>query len=211
MVKFWQAELLHTTSPRVHSTRLRVCVHNVPVCTGTTRTWRVTHDTPHRAHTSTQHNKTTRPQRHTETDRDRQRHIVTQREDRDRERREETRVKIHFQCGGAWPFLVDVRIFGLFRLRTILWPVKCPVRFIFDFFQCTMAGQNFLNICELFILCSYSIHFFGHAVTVSKFSELFRYAATVFLNIKQNVTEKVKIPQIPYTDRVVDVFVAQSC
>ncbi len=44
----------------------------------------------------------------------------------------------------------------------------------------------FLNICELIFLCSYSFHFlnnffFAYAVTVSNFSELFIYAATVFL------------------------------
>ena len=52
-------------------------------------------------------------------------------------------------------------------------------------FQCTLAGQQFFNICELIFLCSYSFlffyyYFFAYAVTVSNFSELFICAATVF-------------------------------
>ena len=48
-----------------------------------------------------------------------------------------------------------------------------------------MAGQQFFNFCELFILCSYSSQFiffelFTYAVTVSNFSELFSSAAAVF-------------------------------
>ena len=36
------------------------------------------------------------------------------------------------------------------------WPAEqCQVRFIFDFFQCPLAGQQSFNICELFNLCSY--------------------------------------------------------
>ena len=37
---------------------------------------------------------------------------------------------------------------------------SCQVRFIFDFFQCIMAGQQFFNFCELFILGSYSFEKF---------------------------------------------------
>ena len=63
----------------------------------------------------------------------------------------------------------------------IFWLIPfAQVRFIIDFFHCPLAGQQFFNICELFILCSYSFHFFGSAVTVSKFSELLSHAATVF-------------------------------
>ena len=45
-----------------------------------------------------------------------------------------------------------------------------------------MAGQQFFNFCELFILRSYSSQFiffelFTYAVTVSNFSELFSSAA----------------------------------
>ena len=81
--------------------------------------------TPHTTHHHTTQNNT---QQHTETetDRDRQRQRKkTEKEDRDRERIEDgrgetrqekrrrkrrrqdnRREKIHFQCGGAWPFLV---------------------------------------------------------------------------------------------------------
>ena len=69
---------------------------------------------------------------HNNTRRQRQRQTETEKEDRDRERREDgrgetrqekirqkktrqdkRREKIHFQCGGAWPFFVDVVIFWL--------------------------------------------------------------------------------------------------
>ena len=65
-------------------------------------------------------------------------------------------------------------------------PKQCPVKFIFDFIQCPLAGQQFFIICELIFLCSYSFlffffeFFFAYAVTVSIFSELFIYAAIVF-------------------------------
>ena len=62
-------------------------------------------------------------------------------------------------------------------------PTQCPVKVIFDFIQCPLAGQQFFIICELIFLCSYSFFFeffFAYAVTVSNFSELFIYAATVF-------------------------------
>ena len=73
-------------------------------------------------HTTTHHNtlqqKNTTHHTETETERDRdRRQRETEKEDRNRERRgdereedktrEERREKIHFQCGGAWPFSVD--------------------------------------------------------------------------------------------------------
>ena len=87
----------------------------------------VPHHTP--PHNTEQHTTTHGDrdrQRQTETDRDRQRQRKkTEKEDRDRERIEDgrgetrqekrrrkrrrqdnRREKIHFQCGGAWPFLV---------------------------------------------------------------------------------------------------------
>ena len=89
------------------------------------------HNTRHNStpqHNTTQHNTPHNTQQHTETetDRDRQRQRKkTEKEDRDRERIEDgrgetrqekrrrkrrrqdnRREKIHFQCGGAWPFLV---------------------------------------------------------------------------------------------------------
>ena len=88
----------------------------------------VSHTTHHTAHHTAHTTTTTQPQHNhteteTETDRDRQRQTETEKEDRDRERREDgrgetrqekrrqkktrhdkRREKIHFQCGGAWPF-----------------------------------------------------------------------------------------------------------
>ena len=114
-------------------THVSTCVRVVPVHTGTFWTYtrgRVewTHggfSVPHTTHThinthnTTQHN-TLRPQHHTTTERDRERETETETDrDRDRERdrdrqrqREQRREKIHFQCGGAWPFFffVDVVI-----------------------------------------------------------------------------------------------------
>ena len=89
------------------------------------------------------------------------------------------------------------------RLRTRLEPPKqCQVRFIFHFFQRILAGQQFFLICELIFLCSYSFHFFlnffsGYAVTVSKFSELFNYAVTVFL--PELILHKYSVEGYTYT------------
>ena len=91
--------------------------------------------TPHRPHTTPRH----KTQHHTETDRDRQRQTETETEGEEwtkektnrQEQREERRVKrekIHFQCGGAWPFFVGVVIFQL-----IPFAEQCQVKFIFDF------------------------------------------------------------------------------
>ena len=128
-------------APRAHV--YKTCARVVLVHTGTFRTctrrrveWthgvfqRVRHDTPQ--HNTTQHNNTTTTP-HGDRDRDRQRQTETDKEDRDRERREDgrgetrqektrekktrqdkRREKIHFQCGGARPFLVGVVIFCLF-------------------------------------------------------------------------------------------------
>ena len=109
------------------------------VLSGHTGFFSVSHTTHHTAHTTqhnttqhnttqhntTQHNTTrhdtTRPQHHTETetetDRDRQRQrkkTGTEREEKtEEERQDKRREKIHFQCGGAWPFFVGVVIFWL--------------------------------------------------------------------------------------------------
>ena len=71
------------------------------------------------------------------------------------------------------------------RQRPIPMPAKqCQVRFIFDFFQCPLAGQQFLNLFELFLLYAVTVSFFHFwfcsYITVSNFEELFSYAATVF-------------------------------
>ena len=85
--------------------RHRVFVQNVPVCTGTTRTHVATcvRVVPARTHgdigghTAPHH---TTPRRHTKTP-----HTKERRQDKRRE-------KIHFQCGGAWPFFVGEVISG---------------------------------------------------------------------------------------------------
>ena len=79
------------------------------VLSGHTGFFSVSHTTPHRTHTTPQHktqhttthhnNTTTAP--HDSRERQRQRETET-----DREREEKRREKIHFQCGGAWPFFV---------------------------------------------------------------------------------------------------------
>ena len=119
----------NTPSARLSTqTRLHMYVQNVPVCTGTTR-FEWTHGffqrfTPHHntAHTTqTTHHTRHKTQHHTETDRDRQRQTETETEGEEgteekttrQEQREERRVKrekIHFQCGGAWPFFIGVVI-----------------------------------------------------------------------------------------------------
>ena len=99
--------------------------------------------------------------------------------------REEIRQKISFQCGGAWPFSVD-GVFCLVKpVNARVFSKQCQVRFVFDFFQCSLAGQQFFNICELSIVYSYSFKFFifWFCSLVSKFSELFSYASTVLPGI----------------------------
>ena len=56
-------------------------------------------------------------------------------EDREDKTTEERTEKIHFQCGGAWPFFVDVVICLVKPVkRPIPWPAEqCQVRFILDF------------------------------------------------------------------------------
>ena len=90
-----------------------------------------THHNAHTPHHNTRHNipqhtTTARPQHHTKTEterqtereRDRERRRRQRREEKREERRErrrERREKIHFQCGGAWPFLVVVVLFILVK------------------------------------------------------------------------------------------------
>ena len=140
------------------------------------------HTTPHTHHTTytqdtTYHNtpqqhdhNTSRKQRQTETDRDRQRQTETDRDrERDRERRqrqkEKRREKIHFQCGGAWLFFVDLN----------------RVNYDSSFISFSALGRSTV-FYYLRIKFSMQLQFFlDYAVTVSKFSELFSYAATFFL------------------------------
>ena len=126
---------------------------------------RVTHDTPHHTNNTTQHNttqhnttqhNTTRTQHEHNTNTTRTQHHTTQREtetDRDRQRQ---RKKTGTQGEEKNKTREERRfIFSMVRLRTRLeLPKQCQVRPIFDFFQHPLAGQQFFNICELFILCS---------------------------------------------------------
>ena len=130
------------TSPCVHSTRPRVYVQNIAVyagrhhahmlkhvcawCRHTRTRFERTHwdvlsgHTPYTTHTTTHHNNTTTTPN---GDRDRERRQKTEKRRRMRRRQDKRREKIHFQCGGAGPFLVDgmlclvnsgcARVFGL--------------------------------------------------------------------------------------------------
>ena len=150
---------------------LKTHVRVVPAYTGVFSVSHTTHPTHHNPPQPPHHTETD-----TERDRDKERRGDEREEDREDKTTEERTEKIHFQCGGAWPFFVDVVIFWLIPLRTKLVLAKqCQVRFILDFSRLTV-----FIICELIFLCSYSFHFFAYAVTVSNFSELFFYAATVF-------------------------------
>ena len=125
------------------------------------------HTTPHTHRTHTRHNipqhtTTTRQQHLTtaETDRDRERDRKRQREKR-REKRGERREKIHFQCGGAWPFFVHgvlclVKPVNA-RFLSLLNSVKYDSSLIS--FSAPWQVNSFFNICELMILCSYSFLF----------------------------------------------------
>ena len=71
-----------------------------------------TTQTTHQIH-DTRHN-TTRRQTETEKeDRDRGRRGDEREDDKTRAERRVKREKIHFQCGGAWPFFIGVVIFRL--------------------------------------------------------------------------------------------------
>ena len=146
-------------------TRLRVYVQNVSVCTGRTRTQvstcargAGTHGgvlnvhtetcfvdtlvffqcaTPHTTHHHTTQNNT---QQHTETE--------TEKEDRDRERRDDGRGETRQEkredsfCSvvvhGLFCWCSDFLVSSVCARDLSL--LKCQVRFIFDFFQCSLAG-----------------------------------------------------------------------
>ena len=90
--------------------------------------------------------------------------------------REERRQKINFQCGGAWPFLVDGvlclvhlvnhRVFSLLH------------RFKYD---CSLISFRHLGPSTVFFLRKISANYLFYAVTV-QFFEFFCYAATVFFS-----------------------------
>ena len=142
-------------APRTHvSTCVRVVLVHTGTCGVDTRAFQcVTHHTPHNNHTqqhhtqqhhtttqdTTHHNNTTtntsRKQRQTETERDRERR---------RRQKEKRREKIHFQCGGAWLFFVDLN------------RVNCDSSFISFSASWPVNSFYFLRIN---FLCSYSFHF----------------------------------------------------
>ena len=86
---------------------------------------RVTHHTYHTPH----HNPPQQHDHHT-TQRQTERETLGEEETKEKKtrelKREERREKIHFQCGGAWPFFVGVVIFRLipFARETLLNSVK---------------------------------------------------------------------------------------
>ena len=103
----------------------------------------------------TRQDKTRQDKRREEKRREEKRRQDKTRQDKTREekrREEKRREENHFQCGGAWPFLVDVvlclghpvndRVFSLLNR------VKYDCSLIF--LQCILAGQQFFNFCELF-------------------------------------------------------------
>ena len=125
------------------------------------------HTTPHKPRTPTRNN--TRRQRQTDRDRQRQRKKTgtereekteedrqdKRREDKKKTRQDKRREKIHFQCGGARPFFVDVVLCLVHpvnaRFLSLVNSVKYDSSLIS--FQCPLAGQQFLIICELIFLC----------------------------------------------------------
>ena len=137
-------------------------------------------------------------------DRDRQRQRETEKEDRDRERRgdereedktraeqrEERRVKREdsfsvWWCG-AWPFFVDgvLCLVKPVNARVLSLPNSVKYDSSFISFSAPWQFNSFIiSVNYLFYAVAVSKNclfiFFGYAVTVSKFSELFNYAATV--------------------------------
>ena len=128
-----------------------------------------------------------RPQHHTETE--------TEKEDREKKQRkrrrkrirpDKRREKIHFQCGGAWPFFVDGVLFLVnpvcARDLCLLSSVKYDSSLIS--FSASWPVNSFFNFCELIILCSYSFqsYFLNYLLVLQFriFSKLFSYVATVF-------------------------------
>ena len=132
------------------------------------------HTTHHTAHTPHHNARHDIPQQHDNNTSRQQRQRETE-TDRDKERREERREKrFIFSVVVHWPFFVDVVIFWLIPFAPDSLACQTVSSKIHFRFQCSLAGQQFSNICELFILCSFSfqiffIYFFGYAVTVSKF------------------------------------------
>ena len=177
-------------APRAHveNTRTRGAGTHGVFQRVTHHTHHTAHTTHHTPHTTPQPTITTRPPHHTETDRerDRQRERQTERErDRDRkrkrkktekedrERRQRQREEIHFQCGGAWPFLVD-------GVLCLVHPVSDP--------GCSMLNRVKYDCSLISFSASWQVNSFFtsasyliYSVTVFNFYffELWNHAVTV--------------------------------
>ena len=140
------------------------------------------HTTPQHTtqHTTTHHNtpqqhdhNTSRKQRQRETETDRERRR-RQREEKREERRSDTRrEKIHFQCGGAWPFLVDVVLCLVHPVNDRVFSLLNGVKYDCSVFSFSASWP----VNSFFISANCLIR----AVTVFNFPKLFSGAATVFL------------------------------
>ena len=136
------------------------------VLSGHTEFLSVSHDTP-------QHN-TTQQHDHNTTRRQRQRQTET---DRDRERREDGRGETRQE---------KRRQKKTRQARDLSLPNSVKYDSSLIFFSAPWQVNSFL-ISANYLFCAVTVfHFFGYAVTVSNFSELFSYAATVFFFARIN-------------------------
>ena len=141
-------------------------------------TWGFHGATQHTQHHNTRHN-TTRRQTETETERQRKKTETegeegTKEKKTRQEQREERRVKrekIHFQCGGAWPFSVD-GVLGLVhpvnaRFLSLLNSVKYDSSLIS--FSAPWQVNNFFYLRIIYSMqLQFSFFKNGYAVTVPK-------------------------------------------
>ena len=88
-------------------------------------------------------------------------HTTPQQLDHNTTRRQRKKTETGRQCGGAWLFSVD-------GVLCLVHPVNDPVFGLLNSVKydsslipfSALAGQQFFDICELFILCSCSFSFF---------------------------------------------------
>ena len=99
-----------------------------------------THHTPH-------HNPPQQHDHHTTRTREKRRREEERRRQENR-REGERREKIRFQCGGAWPFLIDGVLCLVKPVNARFLSLLNRVKYgsSFDFFQCILAGQQFFLI-----------------------------------------------------------------
>ena len=89
---------------------------------------------------------------------------------KDKTRQDKRREKIHFQCGGVWPFFVGVVIFWLIPFAHVslaCYTVSSTIHF------------QFFNFCEFIFLCSYSFHFFLNFFCLCSYS--FKFFRIIYL------------------------------